>query len=170
MQPKIHRGRTNAEGYRFAVAVSRWNDFLTSKLLEGALDALSAHGAADDAVEVIKVPGAFELPLAVMKAAETGRFDAVIALGVVIRGETPHFDYVAGEAAKGVAQAGMKTGVPAIFGVVTTDTLEQAINRCGGKAGNKGYEAAVAAIETADLFRTLSEGEEKDGRVLKHVV
>ena len=170
MQPKIHRGRTNAEGYRFAVVVSRWNDFLTSKLLEGALDALSAHGAAEDAVEVIKVPGAFELPLAVMKAAETGRFDAVIALGVVIRGETPHFDYVAGEAAKGVAQAGMKTGVPAIFGVVTTDTLEQAINRCGGKAGNKGYEAAVAAIETADLFRTLSEGEEKDGRVLKHVV
>ncbi len=170
MQPKIHRGRTNAEGYRFAVAVSRWNDFLTSKLLEGALDALSAHGAADDAVEVIKVPGAFELPLAVMKAAETGRFDAVIALGVVIRGETPHFDYVAGEAAKGIAQAGMKTGVPAIMGVVTTDTLEQAINRCGGKAGNKGYEAAVAAIETADLFRTMSEGEEKDGRVLKHVV
>ena len=170
MQPKIHRGRTNAEGYRFAVAVSRWNDFLTSKLLEGALDALSAHGAADDAVEVIKVPGAFELPLAVMKAAETGRFDAVIALGVVIRGETPHFDYVAGEAAKGIAQAGMKTGAPAIMGVVTTDTLEQAINRCGGKAGNKGYEAAVAAIETADLFRTMSEGEEKDGRVLKHVV
>lgn len=170
MQPKIHRGRTNAEGYRFAVAVSRWNDFLTSKLLEGALDALSAHGAADDAVEVIKVPGAFELPLAVLKAAETGRFDAVIALGVVIRGETPHFDYVAGEAAKGIAQAGMKTGVPAIMGVVTTDTLEQAINRCGGKAGNKGYEAAVAAIETADLFRAMSEGEEKDGRVLKHVV
>ena len=170
MHPKIHRGRTNAEGYRFAVAVSRWNDFLTSKLLEGALDALSAHGAADDAVEVIKVPGAFELPLAVLKAAETGRFDAVIALGVVIRGETPHFDYVAGEAAKGIAQAGMKTGVPAIMGVVTTDTLEQAINRCGGKAGNKGYEAAVAAIETADLFRTMSEGDEKDGRVLKHVV
>jgi 6,7-dimethyl-8-ribityllumazine synthase len=170
VQPKVHRGRLNADGYRFAVVVSRWNDFLTSKLLSGALDALSAHGAADDAVEVIHVPGAFELPLAVLKAAETGRFDAVVALGVVIRGETPHFDYVAGEAAKGVTQAGMTTGVPVMFGVVTTDTLEQAINRCGGKAGNKGYEAAVSAIETADLFRSMSESGEKDGRVLKHVV
>ena len=170
MQPKIHRGRLNAEGYRFAVVVSRWNDFLTSKLLSGALDALAAHGAADDAVEVIHVPGAFELPLAVLKAAETGRFDSVIALGVVIRGETPHFDYVAGEAAKGVTQAAMTTGVPVMFGVVTADTLEQAINRCGGKAGNKGYEAADSAIETADLFRSMSESGEKDGRVLKHVV
>src|SRR5262245_59120813 len=116
VQPKIHRGRNNAEGLRFAIVVSRWNDFLTSKLLEGALDALESHGATDDAVEVFKVPGSFELPLTSLKAAESGQFHAVIALGVVIRGETPHFEYVAGEAAKGIAQAGLISGIPVLFG------------------------------------------------------
>ncbi|MBX3243193.1 MAG: 6,7-dimethyl-8-ribityllumazine synthase [Acidobacteria bacterium] len=155
MQPKVHRGQVNAKGSRFAVVVSRWNDFLTSKLSEGAISALETHGVDETDVEVFMVPGAFELPLTSLKLANSGNFDAVIALGVVIRGETPHFDYVAGEAAKGIAQAGMTTGIPVIFGVVTTDTLEQAINRCGGKAGNKGYEAAVSAIEVVNLHREI---------------
>ncbi len=151
MQPKTNRGRLNAEGRRFAIVVSRWNDFLTSKLTDGALDALESHGCAEADVEIYKVPGAFELPLTSQKVAESGSFDAVIALGVVIRGETPHFDFVAGEAAGGITSVGLKTGVPVMFGVVTADTLEQAINRCGVKGGNKGYEAAVSAIEVVDL-------------------
>jgi 6,7-dimethyl-8-ribityllumazine synthase len=151
--------------------VSRWNDFLTSKLTEGAIDALESHGAEADAIEIFKVPGSFELPLTTLKVAETGRFDAVIALGVVIRGETPHFDYVAGEAAKGISQAGMTAGIPVMFGVITADTLEQAINRSGVKAGNKGYEAAVSAIEIVDLYRRIAEKDESDGdKVSKHVV
>lgn len=172
MQPKIHRGRLNAEGFRFAIVVSRWNDFLTSKLLDGAIDALESHGADEARVEIFKVPGAFELPLTALKLAEGGNFDAIIALGVVIRGETPHFDYVAGEAAKGIGQAGMQTGVPVMFGVVTANTLEQAINRCGVKAGNKGYEAAVSAIETANLFREISDEEQIKGKekAFPHVV
>lgn len=172
MQPKIHRGRSSAEGFRFAIIVSRWNDFLTSKLTEGAIDALEASGVAEDAVEIFKVPGAFELPLTSLKAAQSGRFDAVIALGVVIRGETPHFEYVAGEAAKGISQASMQTGVPVLFGVVTADTLDQAINRCGVKAGNKGYEAAVSAIEVANLYREMGGQEEQKGKdkVFPHVV
>ena len=172
VQPKIHRGRNNAEGLRFAIVVSRWNDFLTSKLLDGALDALESHGATDDAVEVFKVPGSFELPLTSLKAAESGRFDAVIALGVVIRGETPHFEYVAGEAAKGIAQAGMTSGIPVLFGVVTAENVEQAINRCGVKSGNKGYEAAVSAIEVADLHRQMAneQGKRTEEKTLSHVV
>jgi 6,7-dimethyl-8-ribityllumazine synthase len=173
LQPKVHRGRLKAEGLRLAIVVSRWNDFLTSKLLDGALDALSSAGADENAVEVFKVPGAFELPLTSLKAAETGRFDAVIAIGVVIRGETPHFDYVAGEAASGISRAAMQTGVPVIFGVVTTDTLEQAINRSGVKAGNKGYEAAMAAVELANLYKEMGgrEAESKGQvKVFPHVV
>lgn len=172
MQPKTHRGRITAEGLRFAVVVSRWNEFLTSKLLSGALDALGRHGADENDVSVFEVPGAFEIPQTMLKAARSGRFDSVIGLGVVIRGETPHFDYVAGEAAKGIAQVGMETGVPSIFGVLTTDTLEQAINRCGGKAGNKGYEAAVAAIEVANLHKQIADLEEpaEAGKVRQHVV
>jgi 6,7-dimethyl-8-ribityllumazine synthase len=173
LQPKIHRGKLNAEGFRFAIVVSRWNDFLTTKLVDGALDALECHGADDNAVEVFKVPGSFELPLAAMKAAQSGKFDAVIAIGVVIRGETPHFDYVAGEAASGIARASMQTGVPVMFGVITANTLEQAINRTGVKAGNKGYEAAVSAIETVNLFRDF-EGRKKQAKgkekVFPHVV
>lgn len=156
LQPQIHRGKINASGFRFAIVASRWNDFLTSKLIDGAVDALSCAGADESDVEIFMVPGSFELPLAALKAAQSGKFDAVIAIGVVIRGETPHFDFVAGEAAKGVNQAGLQTGVPVMFGVVTTDTVEQAINRSGVKAGNKGYEAAMAAIEIANLYREMS--------------
>ena len=172
MKPKIHRGRVNADGFRFAIVASRWNDFLTSKLVEGAVDALESAGAAESDVEVFMVPGAFELPLAALKAAQSGRFDAVIAIGVVIRGETPHFDYVAGEAAKGVTHASLETGVPVMFGVVTTDTVEQAMNRSGLKAGNKGYEAAMAAVEVANLYRSLANDEQAKGRekAFPHVV
>lgn len=160
MQPKIHQGLLNAQGFRFAIIVSRWNSFLTEKLVEGALDALERLGADETAVEIFKVPGSFELPLTAQKVAESGNFDAVICIGVVIRGETPHFDYVAGEAAKGTAQASMKTGVPVLFGVVTTDTLEQAINRSGVKAGNKGFEAAMSAVEIVNLYKGMEGGEE----------
>ncbi len=170
MQPKIHRGRVNAEGRRFAIVVSRWNDFLTSKLTDGALDALESHGALESNVEIFKVPGAFELPLAAQKLAESGNFDAVIAIGVVIRGETPHFDYVAGEAAKGISQVGLKTGVPVVFGVITANTLEQAINRSGVKAGNKGYEAAVSAIEIVDLYAQIESGSKVKEIAVPHVV
>jgi 6,7-dimethyl-8-ribityllumazine synthase len=155
LQPKVHQGLLKSEGFRFAVVVSRWNDFLTAKLLEGALDALERLGADEKSIEVFKVPGSFEIPLTAQKIAENGKFDAIICLGVVIRGQTPHFDYVAGEAAKGIGQVGMKTGVPVMFGVVTADTLEQAIDRCGVKAGNKGFEAAMAAVELVNLYQTM---------------
>lgn len=165
MQPKVHEGLLKAEGFRFAIVVSRWNDFLTSKLTEGALDALSRLGAEEKSVEIFKVPGSFELPLATQKAAETGRFDAIICLGTVIRGETPHFEYVSGEATKGIAQVAMKTGIPVLFGIVTTDTLEQAINRAGVKAGNKGFEAAMAAVELVNLYKEMQgEGKAKGKR------
>lgn len=171
VQPKVHRGRLTAEGYRFAIVTSRWNDFLTSKLVDGALDALESHGANEDSVEIFKVPGSFELPLTALKLASSGNFDAIIAIGVVIRGETPHFDYVAGEAAKGIAQAAMQTGIPVMFGVITADNLEQAINRSGVKAGNKGYEAAVSAIEIVNLHREIDEKSTRGGdKVLQHVV
>jgi 6,7-dimethyl-8-ribityllumazine synthase len=170
VQPKIHRGRVNAEGRRFAIVVSRWNDFLTSKLTDGALDALESHGARESDVEIFKVPGSFELPLTAQKLAEGGNFDAVIAIGVVIRGETPHFDYVAGEAAKGISQVGLKTGVPVLFGVITANTLEQAINRSGVKAGNKGYEAAVSAIEIVDLYAQIESGAQGKEIAVPHVV
>ncbi|HVF50802.1 MAG TPA: 6,7-dimethyl-8-ribityllumazine synthase [Pyrinomonadaceae bacterium] len=153
MPPVIHQGRLNAEGFRFAIVSSRWNDFLTSRLVEGALDALARLGAGDDAVEQFKVPGSFEIPLTARKVAESGRFDAVICLGTIIRGQTPHFDYVAGEAAKGIAHAAAETGIPVLFGIVTADTLEQAIDRAGVKAGNKGFDAAMSAVELVNLYR-----------------
>jgi 6,7-dimethyl-8-ribityllumazine synthase len=155
LQPKVHQGLLKAEGFRFAVVVSRWNDFLTAKLTEGALDALERLGAEANSVEIFKVPGSFEIPLTAQKIADSSNFDAIICLGVVIRGQTPHFDYVAGEAAKGIGQVGMKTGIPVMFGVVTADTLEQAIDRCGVKAGNKGFEAAMSAVELVNLYRTM---------------
>ena len=155
MKPKVHIGRLNAEGFRFAIVVSRWNDFLTSKLVDGALEALESLGASEDSVEVFRVPGSFELPLTALKAAESEKFDAVIALGVVIRGETPHFDYVAGEAASGISKASLDTRIPIAFGVITANTLEQAIDRTGVKAGNKGYEAALAAVETVNLHKKM---------------
>lgn len=173
MQPKVHRGRINGDGFRFAIVQSRWNDFLTSKLVDGALDALESSGVGEDAIEIFKVPGSFELPLTALKLAQSGNFDAVIAIGVVIRGETPHFEYVAGEAAKGIAQAAMQTGVPVLFGVVTANTLEQAINRSGVKAGNKGYEAAISAVEIVNLHRQIGGEEEQakgQNKVFPHVV
>ncbi|MCL6552945.1 MAG: 6,7-dimethyl-8-ribityllumazine synthase [Firmicutes bacterium] len=147
---QIYDGSDNATGLRFAVAVSRYNEAITARLLASCRRTLEARGAA--VVDVAWVPGAFEIPLIVKKMAESGKYDAVIALGTVIRGATPHFDYVCNEAAKGVASIGLATGVPSIFGVLTTDTIEQAIERAGTKAGNKGYEAAVTAIEMANLL------------------
>ena len=155
-----HQGRLNAEGFRFAVVSSRWNDFLTSRLVEGALDALARLGAAEGSVEHFRVPGSFEIPLMALRLAESEKFDAVICLGTVIRGETPHFEYVAGEVTKGIAQAGMETGVPVVYGVVTADTLEQAIDRAGVKAGNKGFEAAMAAVELVNLYKDTFSGDE----------
>lgn len=173
MKPKVHRGQLSAKGFRFAIVASRWNDFLTSKLVDGAVDALQSLGADENSIEIFMVPGAFELPLTAMKAAQSAKFDAVIAIGVVIRGETPHFDYVAGEAAKGVGQVSMQTGVPVMFGVVTTNTLEQAINRSGVKAGNKGYEAAMSAVEIVNLYRQMGDQNKELGskeKAFPHVV
>jgi 6,7-dimethyl-8-ribityllumazine synthase len=170
LQRKIDFGNISAEDFSFAIVVSRWNQAMTSKLCDGAMEALSKAGAARDAVEIFRVPGAFELPLAAIKAAETGLFDAVIALGVVIRGETPHFDFVAGQAAAGIMQASIETGIPVMFGVVTADTIEQAEARCGGAAGNKGYEAAMSAIEMVNLADEMEGFVEDDDRFFPHVV
>ena len=149
------QGGMNGEGLRVGIVVATFNEFITSKLLDGAQAALARHGVRDDDVSVVSVPGSFELPLVAKKLAESGQHDAVICLGAVIRGETDHYEHVAGEAAKGIANAGLNSGVPVIFGVLTTDTLEQAINRAGGKQGNNGYGAGLAAIEMANLMRAL---------------
>ena len=153
--PKFIEGKLDATGLKFGIVVGRFNSFIGDRLLEGALDALVRHGAKDEDIEVAKVPGAFEIPLAVQKMAATGRYDALICLGAVIRGATPHFDYVAAEVSKGIAQVSLKTGIPIAFGVLTTDSIEQAIERAGTKAGNKGFEAAMTAIETAQLFGSI---------------
>ncbi|UWG98862.1 6,7-dimethyl-8-ribityllumazine synthase [Dehalobacter sp. DCM] len=152
---KIIEGNLIAENLKFAIVAGRFNEFITTKLIGGALDALKRHGADENNIELIWVPGAFEIPLAAKKAALQKRFDAVICLGAVIRGATPHFDVVSSEVSKGVANVGLETGVPIIFGVLTTDTIEQAIERAGTKSGNKGFDAAVTAIETANLFKQL---------------
>ena len=149
---RVIEGELTAKGRRFAIIVSRFNELIGKKLLEGALDCLNRHEAADNAVDIIWVPGAFEIPLTAKKAAETGMYDSVICLGAVIRGETPHFDFIAAEATKGIALAGMQTGVPVIFGVITSDTVEQAVNRAGTTAGNRGFDAAMAAIEMSNLM------------------
>ena len=153
---KTFEGKLLAEGLKFGIVVSRFNEFITSKLLAGALDALVRHGGSSDNVEVAWVPGTFEIPVIASKMASSGKYDAVICLGAVIRGATPHFDYIASEVTKGIAQVGMQTGVPTIFGVITTDTIEQAIERAGTKAGNKGFDAAEAAIEMANLLRAIA--------------
>ncbi|MFP3998358.1 MAG: 6,7-dimethyl-8-ribityllumazine synthase [Desulfobacterales bacterium] len=150
--PRIIEANLIAEGKRFAVVVSRFNDFISEKLLSGATDALLRSGAKDEDIEVIRVPGSFEIPLVAKKLAQQKNHNAVICLGAVIRGSTPHFDYVSAEVSKGVAAAGMETGLPVIFGVITADTIEQAIERAGTKAGNKGWDAAIAAVEMANLF------------------
>jgi len=149
---KVIEGQLIAKGKKFAIVASRFNDFITKKLLEGALDAINRHGGDEKNVEVVWVPGAFEVPLIASKLAKTNRFDAVICLGTVIRGSTPHFDYIASEVAKGIAQAGLATGIPVSFGIITADSLEQAIERAGTKQGNKGADAALSAIEMANVI------------------
>jgi 6,7-dimethyl-8-ribityllumazine synthase len=153
--PKVLEGIISAEGFKFAVVVSRFNDFISSKLVEGALDALKRHGVNEDDVTLVKVPGAFEIPIAAKKLTEKDDFDAIICLGAVIRGATSHFDYVASEVAKGIAIVSLESNVPVTFGVLTTDNLEQAIERAGSKAGNKGWDASMAAMEMASLFKTM---------------
>lgn len=152
---KVIQGELQAKGLTFGIVVSRFNDFITAKLLDGAVDALVRHGAKEDDIDVVKVPGAFEIPLAAKKLAAKGRYQAIICLGTVIRGSTPHFDYVAAEVSKGVASASLDTGVPMAFGVLTTDTIEQAVERAGTKSGNKGFDSAMTAIEMAQLMKKL---------------
>lgn len=151
---KTFEGQLLAKGFKFGIVVGRFNEFIGNKLLSGALDALKRHGAAESDIEIAWVPGAFEIPLATQKMAKSGRYDAVIALGAVIRGSTPHFDYVSAETTKGIAKVSLDTELPVIFGVLTTDTIEQAIERAGTKAGNKGWDAAMSAIEMASLFKS----------------
>jgi len=151
--PETHQGTLNAKGFRFAIVASRWNDSIVSRLIDGALEALEELSAEVEAIEVFRVPGAFEIPLCALKAAESGKFDAVICLGVIIRGQTPHFEYIAGEVARGIGEAGMKTGVPLLFGVITAENVDQAIDRAGVKLGNKGFEAATASVELVNLYR-----------------
>lgn len=154
--PKIIEGKLVAKGMKFAIAVSRFNDFISGRLTEGAVDTLIRAGADDKDIIIYKVPGAFELPLAAKKLAKNNRFDAIICLGAVIRGATPHFEYVSAEVSKGVAAVGLDAEIPVVFGVLTTDTIEQAIERAGTKSGNKGADAAMAAIEMVDLFKKIN--------------
>ena len=152
---KVLEGKLNAKGLKFGIVVGRFNEFISSKLLGGALDALKRHDAEDDNVEMAWAPGSFEIPLIAQKMAKSGKYDAVICLGAVIRGATPHFDYVAAEVSKGIANAMLNTEVPIIYGVLTTDSIEQAIERAGTKAGNKGFDAAMAAIEMGNLLKEI---------------
>jgi 6,7-dimethyl-8-ribityllumazine synthase len=153
--PKVIEGKLNAKGLKFGIVVSRFNDFVCERLLSGALDVLIRNGAEDSDIEVLKVPGAFEIPQTARKMALAKKYDAVICLGAVIRGATPHFDYIAAEVSKGVAMIGLESEIPVSFGVLTTDNLEQAIERAGSKAGNKGWDAALAAIEMANLYKEM---------------
>lgn len=155
--PKILEGKLLAENKKFALVVSRFNDFITDKLVGGAIDALMRSGASDADIEIVKVPGAFEIPLIAKKMAEKGIYDAVICLGAVIRGATPHFDYISAEVTKGIAMVSMEAGIPVIFGILTTDTIEQAIERAGTKAGNKGWNAAITAVEMANLMELVDQ-------------
>ena len=155
MNIKTNEGKMIASNLKFAIVVGRFNDFIGSKLLSGAIDALIRHGAAQEDIEITYVPGAFEIPFATQKMAKSKKFDAIICLGAVIRGSTPHFDYVCAETSKGVAKVSLDSDIPVIFGVLTTETIEQAIERAGTKAGNKGYEAATTAIEMANLSKVL---------------
>ncbi len=152
---KITEGELQARDLRFVIVAARFNDFVVEPLMRGAVDALRRHGASDKQIEIVRVPGAFDMPVVVRKLALSRRYDAVIALGAVIRGQTPHFNYVAGECASGLAKISLESGVPVAFGVLTTDTMEQAMDRAGGKAGNKGIDAAITAIEMANLLRRL---------------
>lgn len=155
---KTYEGKLTVKGKKFFIVISRFNEFISKKLLEGALDALVRHGAGENDIELAWVPGAFEVPYLAKKVAETKRYDAVICLGTVIRGSTPHFNYIAAEAAKGIAQTALATNVPVIFGILTTDTIEQAVERAGTKSGNKGFDAAVSAIEMVNLYGEIEKG------------
>ena len=152
---KTFEGKLISEGLKFAIVVGRFNEFIGSKLLSGAIDGLERHGSKEEDIEIIWVPGAFEIPLVAKKLAKTNKYDAVICLGAVIRGSTPHFDYVSSEVSKGIANASLDTEIPIIFGVLTTDNIEQAIERAGTKSGNKGYDAAITAIEMANLLKEI---------------
>jgi len=153
---RVFEGVLLGQGLKFALVVSRFNEFITQKLLSGAQDALRRHGVSDDEVSIAWVPGAFEMPIVAKKLVETKRFDGVICLGAVIRGDTPHFDYLAAEVTKGIAKVGLDSGKPVIYGIITADTLEQAIERAGTKAGNRGFDAAVKAIEMANLLKNIA--------------
>jgi 6,7-dimethyl-8-ribityllumazine synthase len=153
---KIIQGDLQAKGLKFGIVAARFNDFITGRLLEGALDALQRHGVAENEIEVVRVPGAYEIPLAAKMLVQSKKYNAVICLGAVIRGATPHFEYVSAEVSKGVAAVSMDSGVPVIFGVLTTDTIEQAIERAGTKSGNKGWDAALSAIEMANVMKQIA--------------
>jgi len=153
--PRTYEGHLKAEGLRTGIVVARFNEFISTKLLDGAMDALIRHGAKEEDIDIAWVPGAFEIPLTAKKMADSNRYDSVICLGCIIRGSTPHFDFVAAEASKGIAQVAMQADRPVLFGVLTTETIEQAIERAGTKAGNKGWDVAVAAIEMANLLKTI---------------
>jgi len=152
---KIIEGKLQAQGLKFGIVVSRFNEFITSKLLEGALDALIRHGASEKDIEIARVPGSFEIPVVAKKMAKSKKFNAIICLGTLIRGATPHFDYIAAEVSKGIALVSLETGVPVTFGIITSDTIEQAIERAGSKSGNKGWDAAMVAIEMARLIEQI---------------
>ncbi len=152
---KIFEGELQAKGLKFGIVMSRFNEFITGKLLDGAVDALVRHGAREDDIDLAKVPGSFEIPLIARKMALKGTYNAVICLGTIIRGATPHFEYIAAEVSKGIASASLETGVPIVFGIITSDTIEQAVERAGTKSGNKGWDAAVTAIEMAQLQKKL---------------
>jgi 6,7-dimethyl-8-ribityllumazine synthase len=156
LMPKIIQGDLSAKGLKFGIVAARFNDFITGRLLEGAIDALQRHGAAEGDIEVIKVPGSYEIPLAAKMLAQSKKYNAVICLGAVIRGATPHFEYVSAEVSKGVAAVSLESGLPVIFGVLTTDTIEQAVERAGTKSGNKGWDAALSAIEMANVMRQIA--------------
>jgi 6,7-dimethyl-8-ribityllumazine synthase len=154
--PKTIEGKIVAKGMKFGIVASRFNDFICGRLIDGAVDALTRSGAEDKNIDIVKVPGAFEIPIAAKKLAKSGRYDAVICLGAVIRGATPHFEYISAEVSKGIALVGLETEVPVVFGVITTDNIEQAIERAGSKSGNKGWDAALSAVEMVDLFKKIS--------------
>ncbi len=153
---KVVQGDLSGKGLKFGIVAARFNDFITSRLLEGALDALQRHGVAEGDIEIVKVPGSYEIPLAAKMLAQAKKYDAVICLGAVIRGATPHFEYVSAEVSKGVAAVSLETGLPVIFGVLTTDTIEQAVERAGTKSGNKGWDAALSAIEMANVMKQMA--------------
>ena len=160
MQTVVHEGHLNGQGFRFAIVASRWNDFISSRLVEGALDALERLGADEKQVEVFRVPGAFEIPLLALRLAESEKFDAIICIGTIIRGQTPHFEYITAEVTRGIGEAGLQTGVPVVYGVVTADTVDQAIDRAGVKRGNKGFEAATTAVELVNLYKEVLKKDE----------